>query len=177
MVWVSAISDYDLNLFEDNTKNRLQESVELFADTINNPAFTGVPVMIFLNKKDLFEKKFEAGIGLNVSGIFPDAPAGNDVDKGARRSVRAHMHELTPPPTPIVQRWRGSRVSFCPKSRTRTASTCTRCVVSRFACCSGRQLTRLQTCATDPNNVRTVFDTCRQIIIKRSLESSGFKAL
>jgi len=44
-------------LFEDNTKNRLQESVELFGDTINNPAFIGIPVMIFLNKKDLFEKK------------------------------------------------------------------------------------------------------------------------
>jgi hypothetical protein len=42
-------------LFEDNTVNRMHESLQLFEDIVKNPLFRETPIFIFLNKKDLFE--------------------------------------------------------------------------------------------------------------------------
>ena len=72
-------SQYDQVLFEDSSKNRLEESVELFADTCNSKWFTKAPMLLFLNKRDLMERKFLVDkVPLNVSGCFPDAPKGNE---------------------------------------------------------------------------------------------------
>lgn len=46
-------------LFEDDTKNRMHEALELFQDTVNKDIFKDTPVFLFLNKKDLFEEKIK----------------------------------------------------------------------------------------------------------------------
>jgi len=43
-------------LFEDNSVNRMQESLELFTEVAGNPIFAKTPIFVFLNKKDLFEE-------------------------------------------------------------------------------------------------------------------------
>jgi hypothetical protein len=43
-------------LFEDNSVNRMQESLNLFDEVLKNPLFKDTPVFLFLNKKDLFEE-------------------------------------------------------------------------------------------------------------------------
>jgi hypothetical protein len=42
-------------LFEDNTKNRMTESLELFAEITNKPMFKDTPIFLFLNKKVIFQ--------------------------------------------------------------------------------------------------------------------------
>ena len=76
LIFVAALTEYDEVLFEDKSKNRLQESLEVFDETVNNKFFSSTPVVLFLNKMDLFVEKYvRRGTPLNVSGLFPDAPA------------------------------------------------------------------------------------------------------
>jgi guanine nucleotide-binding protein G(i) subunit alpha len=74
-LFVCAISEYDQVLFEDRGKNRLEEAFDLFRECVNSPWLAGTTTILFLNKKDLFDKKFmHDKIPLNVSGKFPKAP-------------------------------------------------------------------------------------------------------
>lgn len=59
IIFVAALSEYDQVLEEDNKTNRMIESLKLFEDTINNDWFNRKPVILFLNKVDLFEKKLQ----------------------------------------------------------------------------------------------------------------------
>ena len=75
VIFVMSLSEYDQNLYEDNTKNRLEEALELFEEIANSKWFVNTSLLMFMNKRDLFEKKYvEDRIPLNVSGCFPDAP-------------------------------------------------------------------------------------------------------
>ena len=75
VIFVMSLSEYDQNLYEDNTKNRLEEAVELFDEIANSKWFVNTSLLLFMNKRDLFEKKYvEDRVPLNVSGRFPDAP-------------------------------------------------------------------------------------------------------
>jgi hypothetical protein len=74
-IFVAAISEYDQNLFEDGSKNRLEEALDLFTECVNSTWLRDSRMILFLNKKDLFLKKFkEDKVPLNVSGLFPSAP-------------------------------------------------------------------------------------------------------
>jgi guanine nucleotide-binding protein G(i) subunit alpha len=76
VAFVTAISEYDLVLFEDAKKNRLAEALDLFEEMSHSRYFANVPFMLFLNKRDVFEKKFMVDkVPLNISGLFPDAPS------------------------------------------------------------------------------------------------------
>jgi len=57
VLFVMSLSEYDQNLYEDNTKNRLEEAIELFDEIANSKWFINTPILLFLNKRDLFEKK------------------------------------------------------------------------------------------------------------------------
>ena len=57
VIFVAALSEYDQVLFEDASTNRMVEAVDLFADICNNRFFTESNMILFLNKKDLFEEK------------------------------------------------------------------------------------------------------------------------
>mmetsp|Transcript_19614 Transcript_19614/g.75283 ORF Transcript_19614/g.75283 Transcript_19614/m.75283 type:complete len:360 (+) Transcript_19614:56-1135(+) len=59
IIFFVGLSDYDLPLTEDPTVNRLDESLTVFKKTINNIWFEAKPVVLFLNKKDLFEDKIK----------------------------------------------------------------------------------------------------------------------
>lgn len=73
-IFVCAISEYDSTLFEDHSKNCLEESLELWEECINSMWLEHATILLFLNKYDLFKKKFlEDKIPLNASGLFPDA--------------------------------------------------------------------------------------------------------
>jgi hypothetical protein len=63
-------------LYEDNTVNRMQESLNLFAEVVKNPLFKSTPIFVFLNKKDLFEEMIPK---FPLKNCFPDydGPEGN----------------------------------------------------------------------------------------------------
>lgn len=48
-------------MYEDSSQNRLDESLDLFKQVSNSKWFRNTAIILFLNKKDLFEKKLAAG--------------------------------------------------------------------------------------------------------------------
>lgn len=57
VIFVAAISEYDQQLEEDSTQNRLVESFELFDFVVNSKYFSESAIILFLNKSDLFAEK------------------------------------------------------------------------------------------------------------------------
>ena len=59
IIYCVALSGYDLMLGEDEETNRMKESLLLFESICNNKWFTQTPIIIFLNKRDLFAEKIK----------------------------------------------------------------------------------------------------------------------
>uniref|UniRef100_A0A915DCE3 G-protein alpha subunit n=1 Tax=Ditylenchus dipsaci TaxID=166011 RepID=A0A915DCE3_9BILA len=59
IIFVAAVSEYDEVLFEDETTNRMIESMRLFESICNSRWFINTSIILFLNKKDLFAEKIK----------------------------------------------------------------------------------------------------------------------
>ena len=59
IIFCTALSGYDLVLEEDDKVNRMVESMLLFDSVCNNKWFVKSSIILFLNKKDLFEEKIQ----------------------------------------------------------------------------------------------------------------------
>lgn len=57
VLFVVALSGFDMTLLEDSTVNRLEESLNLFEQIVNNRWFKEASFVLFLNKLDLFREK------------------------------------------------------------------------------------------------------------------------
>nr|CAI5847220.1 unnamed protein product [Callosobruchus analis] len=57
VLFVISLSGYDMTLLEDPNVNRLEESLNLFGQIVNNPFFKEASFVLFLNKFDLFREK------------------------------------------------------------------------------------------------------------------------
>jgi len=55
ILFIVNCAGYNQVLFEDSSKNRMIEELELFQQVTHNPMFADTPIFLFLNKKDLFE--------------------------------------------------------------------------------------------------------------------------
>uniref|UniRef100_A0A1L8DMF1 Guanine nucleotide-binding protein G(s) subunit alpha n=2 Tax=Nyssomyia neivai TaxID=330878 RepID=A0A1L8DMF1_9DIPT len=60
IIFVTACSSYNMVLREDPTQNRLRESLELFKSIWNNRWLRTISVILFLNKQDLLAEKIKA---------------------------------------------------------------------------------------------------------------------
>ncbi|KAL3077313.1 hypothetical protein niasHS_013302 [Heterodera schachtii] len=69
IIFITAISEYDQVLFEDETTNRMIESMQLFSSICNSSWFLNTAMILFLNKKDLFLEKIQR---VNITTCFPD---------------------------------------------------------------------------------------------------------
>lgn len=59
VIFVAALSEYDMKLYEDGATNRMVEALTLFDDICNNTFFRDSAMILFLNKKDLFQEKIK----------------------------------------------------------------------------------------------------------------------
>ena len=64
VIFVAALNDYGTVLFEDEKKNAMHESIELFAEIYNSKWFRKIPLILLLTKDDLFRKMIRDGISL-----------------------------------------------------------------------------------------------------------------
>ncbi|CAB4018809.1 guanine nucleotide-binding G(s) subunit alpha-like, partial [Paramuricea clavata] len=71
IIYVVACSSYNLVLREDPSQNRLKESLELFKSIWNNRWLKTISVILFLNKQDLLRDKVRAGKS-KIEDYFPD---------------------------------------------------------------------------------------------------------
>lgn len=76
VIYLNALDEFDRTLEEDSKTNRLEESLQLFADLSGSQWFSQIPFILFLNKSDLFKAKIQRH---NLHEFFPEVP----VEKGA----------------------------------------------------------------------------------------------
>ena len=70
LLFCVSINEYNMVLTEDSSKNAMEESLEMFKSIINSVWFRNKPVILFLNKIDLLEKKLKTATCLRDS--FPE---------------------------------------------------------------------------------------------------------
>eukprot|EP00008_Paramoeba_atlantica_P010153 CAMPEP_0201488292 /NCGR_PEP_ID=MMETSP0151_2-20130828/17873_1 /ASSEMBLY_ACC=CAM_ASM_000257 /TAXON_ID=200890 /ORGANISM="Paramoeba atlantica, Strain 621/1 / CCAP 1560/9" /LENGTH=355 /DNA_ID=CAMNT_0047873551 /DNA_START=58 /DNA_END=1125 /DNA_ORIENTATION=+ len=80
IIYFLSLSEYNLSLFEDPSVNRMQESFRLFTEIVNSKWFTETPVILFLNKRDIFKEKIEKNEH-PLSNVFPEFPGGDSYDE------------------------------------------------------------------------------------------------
>ncbi|KAJ6232093.1 guanine nucleotide-binding protein g(o) subunit alpha [Anaeramoeba flamelloides] len=81
IVFVSSLSAYDQVLVEEGSVNRMNESMLLFSDICNTRWFRENPLILFLNKLDLFQEKIKVS---PLNKLFPDYEGGVDVEEGKK---------------------------------------------------------------------------------------------
>jgi len=146
VIFVGAISEYDQVLYEDKTQNRLVEAVDLFDEICNSKWFHETSMILFLNKRDLFHTKFiERKVPLNTTGLEFFADSPQiDWDNTTPEQAYEQATEW------IVEK-------FLSKNQQ-----------------AEKEIYHHITCATDTENVKTVFNACKDIILKSNLKGSGF---
>ncbi|KAH6580559.1 hypothetical protein BASA50_002792 [Batrachochytrium salamandrivorans] len=81
LLFVVSLAAYDQFLADDPTINRMHDALDLFGKICHNPLLKHIPVILFLNKKDLFEKKIRTS---PISRYFPDYKYGVSYRRGVR---------------------------------------------------------------------------------------------
>ncbi|GAV06802.1 hypothetical protein RvY_16729 [Ramazzottius varieornatus] len=80
IIFCVSMSEYDQVLHEDETTNRMQESLKLFDSICNNKWFTQTSIILFLNKKDLFVEKIRKS---PLTICFPEYTGSQDYAEAA----------------------------------------------------------------------------------------------
>ena len=83
VLFVAAIGEYDQMTWEDESANRMQEALQVFDTIVNEPVFAQIPIMLFLNKTDVFERKIPT---TSLSVCFSDWDTRNDGNMDAAYS-------------------------------------------------------------------------------------------
>ncbi|KAJ3227072.1 hypothetical protein HK099_003525 [Clydaea vesicula] len=73
LIFVSSLSCYDQTMVEEDFKtiNRMEDSIQLFNKICSNAILKEIPIILFLNKLDIFEKKVKNSNSL-VKKFFPE---------------------------------------------------------------------------------------------------------
>ncbi|XP_076043285.1 G protein alpha s subunit [Oratosquilla oratoria] len=145
IIFVTACSSYNMVLREDPSQNRLKESLELFKSIWNNRWLRTISVILFLNKQDLLAEKIKANKS-KLEDYFSDfaryqTPVDATVESGEDPEVVRAKYFI--------------RDEFL---RVSTASG------------DGKHYCYPHfTCAVDTENIRRVFNDCRDIIQRMHL--------
>lgn len=81
IIFCVALSEYDQVLLEENSQNRLEESLTLFDSVVNSRWFSRTSVVLFLNKIDVFASKLPYS---PLETHFPDYNGGENINKAVK---------------------------------------------------------------------------------------------
>ncbi|KAI8619822.1 G-protein alpha i subunit [Chytriomyces sp. MP71] len=81
IIYLVALSSYDQRCFEDNTTNRITESLVLFHSLTHHPALKDTSIILFMNKIDIFKEKLKR---VTVSDYFPGFTGPNDYENASK---------------------------------------------------------------------------------------------
>ncbi|CAF5027186.1 unnamed protein product, partial [Rotaria sp. Silwood1] len=146
IIFVTACSGFNLVLIEDEKQNQLRESLELFKKIWNNRWLKTISVILFLNKQDLLAEKIKAGRRLEE--YFPEF----------EHYVVSHVELEKSKPNEHAEVTRAKYFIRDEFLRISTAIGNT-----RHSCYPHF------TCAVDTENIRRVFNDCRDIILLMNL--------
>ncbi|KAK3571990.1 hypothetical protein QTP86_021337 [Hemibagrus guttatus] len=159
IIFVVASSSYNMVIREDNNTNRLREALNLFHSIWNNRWLRTISVILFLNKQDMLAEKVLAGKS-KIEDYFPEYSRYTIPNEGyVRRRRRKSWRKLsTPEPGEDP---RVTRAKYFIRDEFLRIST---------ASGDGRHYCYPHfTCAVDTENIRRVFNDCRDIIQRMHL--------
>jgi len=81
VLFIGVLSEYDLVLSEDESQNRMVETLSLFEDICNTPYFIRTAMILMLNKRDTFSEKI-GRVPLSTCPVFRDYTGPNTYDGG-----------------------------------------------------------------------------------------------
>mmetsp|Transcript_11570 Transcript_11570/g.13293 ORF Transcript_11570/g.13293 Transcript_11570/m.13293 type:complete len:377 (+) Transcript_11570:473-1603(+) len=146
LIFVAALSEYNQVLFEHSGTNRLVESVELWKKYANKSDFQDSAILLFLNKFDLFQKKyFHDHVPIAYDGDFVKEK------KGSIPKYEDEENEMCEKAT----QWFTNLYKF-QLEKTRT-----------------RMLYVHVTTALDPSNMETVINATASHILQQNMKKSG----
>ncbi|XP_014015216.1 guanine nucleotide-binding protein G(olf) subunit alpha isoform X3 [Salmo salar] len=168
IIFVAASSSYNMVIREDNSTNRLRESLDLFKSIWNNRFLRTISVILFLNKQDMLADKILAGKS-KLEDYFPEyvrytVPAEETKHRCCCFTVKdfqtdpQDVFKAVPDPgeDPKV-----TRAKFFIRDEFLRIST---------ASGDGKHYCYPHfTCAVDTENIRRVFNDCRDIIQRMHL--------
>ncbi|TPX67034.1 hypothetical protein CcCBS67573_g07624 [Chytriomyces confervae] len=132
VIYLCAISSYDQTCGEDETVNRMTESLTLFTAICNHPLFKTTGMIVFLNKIDIFKEKLNS---ILISDYFPEFTGENSYENGYTYFIKQFKK---------VNKYPDRKIYFH------------------------------LTWATDTHQIRTIFDTVHDVIIRLNLKEIDF---
>ncbi|XP_050505863.1 guanine nucleotide-binding protein G(f) subunit alpha [Diabrotica virgifera virgifera] len=155
ILFLIAASDFDLMLREDTSVNRLEESFRLFQDIYSSEYVEKVAMIVFLNKQDLLQRKIEQG--RKLAKYFPEYSHFNVSDTSEYEKAKLFMKQklLGIAQTPVNVE----------KSVKRGKN-----ITERIA---PRDTYIHYTIATDTNNIKRVFDSVHESILRTTVQEVG----
>jgi guanine nucleotide-binding protein G(i) subunit alpha len=78
LLFFAPLSDYELQLAEDPTVNRMHDSLALFDQMCNSHFFKDSIILLLLNKDDIFRERIRVK---DLTCCFPDYTGGKDYDR------------------------------------------------------------------------------------------------
>ncbi|KAJ7511657.1 G-protein alpha subunit [Mycena galericulata] len=130
IIFCTALSEYDQVLLDEKGQTRLRTSLTLFDTILTSPCFPRTPVILFLNKVDVFRGKLRR---VPLERYLPEYTGGPDINQAAKCILWRFMQGNR------------ARVNVYP------------------------YLTQ----ATDTNNVRVVFATVKDTILRSAVKDSA----
>ncbi|CAF0764408.1 unnamed protein product [Rotaria sordida] len=148
IIFVTACSGFNLVLTEDENQNQLRESLDLFKNIWNNRWLKTISVILFLNKQDLLADKIK--VGHRLEDNFPEfahyVVSHVELDSSFLKYKKSEPNE-----DPEV-----TRAKYFIRDEFLRISTAGG--NNRHSCYPHF------TCAVDTENIRRVFNDCRDII-------------
>jgi GTPase SAR1 family protein len=83
VLFIGVLSEYDLVLSEDDSQNRMVETLILFEDICKSPFFVKTAMILMLNKRDSFHEKIKT-VPLDVCPLFTDYTGPNTYEAGVQ---------------------------------------------------------------------------------------------
>lgn len=156
ILFLISASDFDQRLREDPSKNRLQEAFDLFNDIHRSKFVRQAGLIVFLNKQDLLEKKITEQ-HRKLERYFPEfenyIPDKKDGWDGKNEYERAKL----------FMKYKILRISSTPVKIENVGFVPGYNINEELP---PRQVHVHFTIATDTNNIKKVFESVREIILK-----------
>ncbi|KAF5403512.1 Guanine nucleotide-binding protein G [Paragonimus heterotremus] len=99
IIFLVALNEYDQVLVENNNQNRMEESLLLFRTIANYQCFQATSIILFLNKKDIFEEKI---LYSNLKDYFPEFPGPEKDASAARTFILKIYQKLNTDPERVI---------------------------------------------------------------------------
>jgi guanine nucleotide-binding protein subunit alpha-12 len=145
ILFLASASEFDQALVEDRRVNRLEESRTIFDAIVNNVTFSGVSFILFLNKMDLLEEKIVKR-RVDIRKFFPEFSNADEVRR-------------------IVEKFNGDAFSV---SDVKNFILYLFVVKQRL---QRQQLYHHFTTAVDTKNIRYVFTSVKETILRKNLDA------